>query len=467
MFAIGSLLVLRPCFSANLFGKLLGMHILQRKPLFSVLSGLVIFASCLLVPHRSEGQSLQKPPIDIATAKSHFAEAATLFEEDGGALWGTSLAGPIIFVDRDTHIAIANQADSQNTLLPVDGVFSGRLLSNVMIANTAIDWNETKWTMLVWPLPENADERRVLLAHEAWHRIQEALGFPMSGAANAHLNSLNGRYLLQLEWRALGVALQSKGDQRMEAISDALHFRFRRQQLVPGCETEEQGMELNEGLAEYTGVRLALAPAERISRTVVQLKNRPGDFKTFVRSFAYLSGPAYGLLLDELDPDWLKNVSAKSDLAKLLQEGAQIEVETDLETAVTERAPKFNGQALWTAEKKRDDERLAQISSLTNKYTAGPRLIIPLEKMNMFFDPTELIPLGNSGTFYPTLTITDRWGVLTATGGALISSDFREVSVSVPAEYANALKTTDWELELNKGWSIRAAAEHVFRIGID
>ncbi len=428
---------------------------------------LALIGNCLFQMPVAHGQSVPKQPIEIATARDYFSEAAAMFERDGGELWGESLAGPIMFVDRDSHIAIANQADLRNSLIPVEGVFTGRLPSTLMIANTAIDWNETKWTMVLWPLPEDADERRILLAHEAWHRVQDKFGFPSSGASNDHLNSFYGRYLLQLEWRALGAALRSEGAERIAAIADALHFRHYRHQLSPGCEAEERSMEMHEGLAEYTGVRLALDPAKRIARTISELQNRPAQLETFVRSFAYLSGPAYGLLLDELVPEWLGKAAADSDLAGLLQEAAEIDVEVDLKSVVTDRALKYDGEALWATEKTRDDERLAQIELLKKKYTEGPRLIIPIKSMNMSFNPNELVPLGESGTYYPTLTITDTWGVLKVTGGAVIASGFQEVIVSVPADYANSLKTPDWELELNEGWSIKAGGDGVFKAEMD
>lgn len=71
-------------------------------------------------------------------------------------------------------------------------------------------------------------------------------------------------------------------------------------------------MELHEGLAEYTGVRLPLDPENRIARTVSLLDRRSAERPTFVRSFAHLSGLAYGLLLDELDPDWLRRLTVNS-----------------------------------------------------------------------------------------------------------------------------------------------------------
>ncbi len=387
-----------------------------------------------------------------------------MFKKDHAQLWGNSLEGPIIFVDRQTRFAVANQADLAETLTPIDGVFVGQLPANVMVSNTAIDWNNSKWTMLLWPLPEESNERNLLLAHESWHRIQDQLGFPSSGATNDHLDSLAGRYLLQLEWRALSVALRSSLADRNKAISDAIHFRFRRHELIEGSSEQERAMELHEGLAEYTGVRLALDPAQRIARTASLLDRRPAELPTFVRSFAYLSGPAYGLLLDESNPVWIGKISVKSDLGKLLSEVAKVELERDLEMAVANRATKYNSEALWVAEKIRDEKRQTRLERLTMKFLTGPRLLIPLENPRMSFDPTELTPLGDAGTVYPTLNITSEWGVLNVTGGALLSKDFGQVIVGVPDNYASSLQTADWKLELNPGWSIQSSTKPTFTV---
>src|SRR5438046_7411128 len=95
------------------------------------------------------------------------------------------------------------------------------------------------------------------MAQELWHRVQNEIGFPSSGAANNHLDSRDGRVWLQLEWRALAAALTSRGKQRRRAITDALLFRAYRRTIFPQAASQEREMEMHEGLAEYTGVTLS------------------------------------------------------------------------------------------------------------------------------------------------------------------------------------------------------------------
>ena len=68
-------------------------------------------------------------------------------------------------------------------------------------------------------------------------------------------------------------------------------------------------MEVNEGVPEYTGVRLGLAtPKEQLDYALYDL-GAYSDAPTLVRSFAYAIGPAYGLLLDKTDPAWRRKLA--------------------------------------------------------------------------------------------------------------------------------------------------------------
>jgi len=144
----------------------------------------------------------QSPPVDAARARSYFQEAERICKQDGGKLWGVSLCGPMLFVDRATRRVVASQSDAEGHLTKDGDVFVGKLPEKVNIANTATDWAGVKWTMVIWPLPENTYDRADMMAHELWHRVQDDIGLPASGPPNNHLDSPEGRIWLQLEWRA-------------------------------------------------------------------------------------------------------------------------------------------------------------------------------------------------------------------------------------------------------------------------
>ena len=101
----------------------------------------------------------------------------------------------------------------------------------------------------------------------------------------------------QLEWRALAQALRATDDApRRCAAADALAFRAARRAAYPGSAAGEDALELHEGLAEYTGVVVG-RPGDRTGAALHDLGAHVED-PSFVRSFAYATGPAYELLLD-------------------------------------------------------------------------------------------------------------------------------------------------------------------------
>ena len=110
-----------------------------------------------------------------AAAMEAFAEYEEAAVADGGALWGRELLGPMLFADARTRAVVANQPDEQGKLVERNGVFVGTLPLEVGIANTALDWAGVRWTMVMWPLPQERYSRVTLLMHEAFHRVQPTL----------------------------------------------------------------------------------------------------------------------------------------------------------------------------------------------------------------------------------------------------------------------------------------------------
>ena len=389
-------------------------------------------------------------------AEEAMSEAQAACRADGGALWGVSLCGPLLLVDPATRDVYANQPDKENQLRREGDIFRGKLPNEINIANTAADWAGVKWTMIMLPLPEEKTRRIALVAHEMWHRIQNELGFPASGAANNHLETRDGRYWLQLEWRALAAALISRDDKRRSSIADAALFRARRHQLFAGAAEQEREMELHEGLAEYTGVKLSGASDVADYVVSANLKRAP-EAKTYVRSFAYATGPAYGVLLDD-SGEWRKTLGPKEDLAQLLFRRVGLKLPEQVAAAAEEGARHYGGAELAKAEELREQNTRELIASYRARLIDGPVLTIPLRQMNMQFNPGNLVALETVGTVYPDIRIVDVWGILTVThGGALMSADFARIAVPAPQTTGGSVIEGDgWKLELKAGWRIAA-----------
>ncbi|HYX40722.1 MAG TPA: hypothetical protein VE821_03440, partial [Pyrinomonadaceae bacterium] len=399
---------------------------------------------------------------DLALAQQYFQEAQAICTRDHGRLWGVSLCGPMLLVDPATRVVFANQADAKVLLTRRGAVFVGHWPEEENIANTAVSWAGAKWTMIRWPLPTDEMDRKRLMMHELFHRVQDEINLPAANPSNDHLDARDGRVWLQLEWRALRAALMSDGVRRQQAITDALTFRAYRRSLFPQASGTERGLEMNEGLAEYTGVRLgAQTEAQALDYARREIENahqRP----TFARSFAYISGPAYGLLLDATAADWRKGLNAQADLGALLAQAAKIKLPANLQTLAEQRADEYDGQALRAAEDERAAARQKQLAEYRAQLVKGPTLVLPLtERMRYSFDPNNVVPLDGAGTVYPTLRVTDEWGILEVSHGALMTRASRTVSkvyVAAPTDAeTRPLKGDGWTLQLNDGWRLTPA----------
>ncbi len=393
-------------------------------------------------------------PIDQGSATQFFSEARTLSSRDGRRLWGETLYGPMMFVDRATRNVVANEADAKGALQGSREVWGGRLPDAVLIANTAIEWSGVHWTMVGWPLPEDRHSREKLMMHECFHRVQKNLGLELQDRPCGHLDSKDGRVWLKLEWRALGEALLARGTARHRTVQDALLFRAYRRSLFPGAAETERDMELSEGLAEYTGIRLsARSEAQALTDALVGL-DLGARKPTFVRSFAYASGPAYGLLLDSSDPGWRRRVKEQPDLGDLLLKALAIRVAPGWKSQALHRATTYGLQGLVQDEARREGARKTLVMHFQSKLVDGPVLVIPRTKdFNYSFDPSHLLPLEGHGMAYPAIKVSGPWGLMEASGGALMTAE--DLRIPAPEDpQSRPLKGAGWSLELTAGWTL-------------
>ncbi|HKE01252.1 MAG TPA: hypothetical protein VKE69_09600 [Planctomycetota bacterium] len=398
--------------------------------------------------------------IDLAAARLRFEEARAISDKDGGALWGRPLYGPMLFVDPATRGCVANQADAEGKLSARESVFAGTLPADVSVANTATRWAGVHWTMVRWPLPEVNVERKRLLAHELFHRIQDGLGLPLASPENPHLDTKEGRISLRLEMRALAAALIATGADRRDAIADALLFRAHRRAQFPGAADDERGLEMNEGLAEYTGVRLCGAPSAEIAVLLVDALEEAAKKPSFVRSFAYASGPAYGILLDDTGAAWRKGLTPQSDLGEMLRNAVSLSAPTDAAKTAQARSALYGGRAIVAEETERDGVRAAREGPLRARLIDGPVLaLLPGSRFSYSFDPSEAVAIQGVGTVYPSMHVSDEWGVLEVSKGALLVQEKGGgiVRLQIPAppdRAARPLAGDGWRLDLADGWSL-------------
>jgi hypothetical protein len=420
---------------------------------FKKLVAAIRFASLMFICAIASAAPAAPSPIDITQAKAAFAEAEAVSNQEGGRLWGKKLYGRLFFVDPETRAVVANESDSDGVLHATDGVYVGTLPQEVIVSNAPIEWQGKRWTMLMWPtIPTDAIDRRITFAHELFHRVQPELGLMAPDSPNLQLDTAEGRLWLQLEWRALAAALIEHGPAQTQAIRDALAFRSHRHELFAGSTQTEASLEIAEGVPEYTGT-IAGAPDRDAARwrTIGKLTD-PDQSITFVRSFAYTSGPPYGLLLDQRYPRWRTKLSAQSDLSALLASTLPPHSAVSAEA----RASLYGAAAIRIAEAERAQKAEAAKARYRARLVEGPTLLLPGgHKFNFSFNPSTLVSLGDANTVYPTFHATAEWGTLDVTDGVLVPTDFSRATVAAPKDVQGPhLEGPGWTLDLTPGWHV-------------
>ncbi len=357
---------------------------------------------------------------------------------------------------------VAERGDTAGVLRRAGAVWIGTMPADRNIANTAQDWGGVRWITLLWAPPAGNDpearaRRAELFAHEMWHGIQAELGLPSDDPPNAHLDERDGRVWLRLEARALGHALERRGEARREALHDALRFRAARQARFEGSAASEGALERHEGMASYTGLRLSGRDSDSALRRARELLAVLDPTPHLARSFAYGTGPAIGVLLDDAMPGWRRRVIEGAAPADLLRDATGAP-EPDGDPVV--RGAPYGYAAVARAEDARERERVARRAALTARLVEGPVLRLPFEQMQMQIDPQNVEPVGTAGTVYRTIRIADKWGVLEARDGdVLLAPDFSHAAVARPKDAAagegRVVRGDGWTLTLADGYRLR------------
>jgi hypothetical protein len=384
--------------------------------------------------------------VDQQRAHEFFKEAQALCERDGGRLWGVSLCAPMVIADRRTQTVATSQPAPEGARPQMLGV-----------VNAPVSWGGTTWGAYIWSdvAAKAPRDRKELFLHELFHGVQPKLGLMAPARTTEHLDAATGRYWLRLEWRALARGLRESGEPRILAVRDALAFRQARRMLYPASVEDERAQEITEGLAAYTGTVLAASsPAEAILGAVDLLTGAEAAAleASFVRTFAYVSGPAYGLLLDASSPGWTRRVRSTDDLATLVMRALAVQPATDAEASAT----RYGGAEIRAAEQQREEGRLQRLAELRLRFVEGPVMLIPGGGSGMS-DSRGAVVIPSVGTVYfGPYRASGTWGTLEAEKGVLVASDGRSRRLPAPARPDDAAIAGDgWTFKVAPGWVIR------------
>lgn len=393
--------------------------------------------------------------IDLKQANIAFAELKETLKNENGKLWNLKLDGPILLINRDTRIIISNEPDDKGELIKQGDYYVGIFPENMNIANTAVDWNGKRWTMVAFPLPETKEERLNLLIHESFHRIQPLIGFDsLNEIQSAHLDTKEGRIYMKLELEALKKALSSEKSD--EHLKNALLFRQYRQQLFPEAKQAENSLEINEGIAEFTGSILSGRSDTELRKHFASSIDKFYGNPTFVRSFAYYTIPVYGYFMQKSDDKWNLKINKKINMTDFIFDFYNVKRAILDNEEIMQMGKLYDIDSVIESEKIRESNRLKQIDKYKVKFLGDSIISIGLENMHIGFNPSNLVPLDSFGTVYPNLRITDNWGILEVDScGALVSRKWNNVTIGYPEVITDTLISgKGWKLKLNDSWKL-------------
>jgi hypothetical protein len=384
--------------------------------------------------------------VDQQRAQEYFKEARRLCERDAGRLWGVSLCGPMVIGDMRTQTFATSQPPPDAPRPQVVGLVNG-----------PVQWGGVTWAAYAWDdlVNKTAQSRNEVLLHELFHGVQSRLGLVVPDPKNEHLDAVDGRYWLRLEMRALARALGESGERRNAAVRDALSFRQARRSIYPAAEKNEQALELNEGTASYAGTVLAASSRADATASALEILAGFENGESFIRTFAYASGPAYGLLLDEASPGWQRALRSSDDLGILLMNALAVRPANDAASA----AATYGGVELRAAEQQRERLRQDRINELRRRFVDGPVLVVP-GGGGGYTDSRGATVIPGSGTVYfNSYRVSGAWGTLEAEKGVLLASDGRTRRVPAPVRRDDVTFSGDgWTFRAASGWTVREGA---------
>ena len=370
------------------------------------------------------------------------------------SLWEKDLYWGILLINPQTRQLFANEPDTVGSLKLDGSIYTGILPENVNFANTAIEWNGKSWAIIILPLPENKHKRVDLLAHELFHKAQPSLGFTSNNLDNNHLDLKDGRIYLRLELEALKKAIQSSEKEKQQHLTNALIFRKYRNMLYPETDVIENQLELNEGIAEFTGLIISGRNEKQSKEHIVNGINSFYKYPTFLRSFAYHTTPVYGYLLYCKNKNWNKSITTTTNLTDFFIKAFNIIIPPDLTDTVEIISENYNGKTIIQEETVREENNRKKIAELKHKFIELPHFELVFEKMNISFNPTNIMVLEDKGTVYPNMRITDQWGILTVENGALMSPNWDKITIT------NPIKTEDKKI-IGEGWILELTDSYI------
>jgi len=386
-----------------------------------------------------------------------FAELYELCTIDDSQMWGINLDLPCMVIDKETRMIIANKPDKEGLLVREGKIYSGIYSENKALGSSFTVYGGTVYAYVTHPFLFPESYLKVQLMHEIFHIIQDSLKLnpPQLFFKNAHLDDINARIYMKLEWLALEKALTANSaEEKKEHIAYALKFRSKRRSMFENESKEENYFELSEGMAEYTGHLITSKTFDDYINSIHYTAKTIIPLDYYATTFAYYSGCLYGGLLYTYDKYWNKTLNLSDDLGEiLLHKSGIFELDTLIYNDFIDI--NYNIADIKREEIEKRDKKEKLILDYKHKFLVDTVLILKLEKWEMQMFPTGIMPLDSLGMVHQKINLFDNWGKLTVSdGGCLLNGN----EASVPAKNIKSerkrIYTENWELIIDDNWTI-------------
>jgi hypothetical protein len=410
-------------------------------------------------------ENVQETYFTAEKATACFKDIEETCNRDGGKLWGKNLYGPLMFVDRNSRLIIANQPDKEGLLKLKDGIYTSLFPREDIITTTTISFGGT--LLGITPLPIEEDYYRIKTRgiHALFHSFQKTEGINPENFNILIMDEEEARLWMKLEWKALKKAIDSEGEEQTLAIRDALIFRGSNRESYPKYADLGTRFETYEGLATFTYTLLASGSPEEYKKRLFEYLDRIYSYQSYARSYGSVHGALYATLLHAKGFDFKTITSDTVDLGKLVRELYNIELPVKCRDIAGSIALNYNIEDIRREEEQRLQDIRERLNSQVSVFTEKPVVLLELESPYFDFEPEDVRSLDTLGTLYHALRVSDNWGKLTVDkGDCLVSNNYKYLRIT-----ARGLKTDKnhingegWQIIMNDGWEIKESGQNYF-----
>lgn len=393
------------------------------------------------------GFSQSETVIEVANYIMEYDKLAQLEEN---IIWNISLNAPILVTIPEENIVVANQKVAG--FKKYKDVYYGQNKDIVTGGQGGKRWNNKNWAFFTYPFPTKYNSRVSLFFHECFHWAQDSLKLKGMWTNCSHFNESSARILLKLEIKALQISLKKEGS--IADIKNALCFRKERYLLYETAKKDETSIEILEGLAEYTGRRLA----GYLTGDIVKYIDEKGEYNG--QTFAYLTGLLYGYSMDYAGVDWRKQITISDNFLDFTANIFNITLPDSIYIFNKINRHLYGYNEILQNERGKAVKIEALIETYLNDFWQNP--VLEIEKRsctNVVFNSNSIVPLKN-GKVYNRVKITGDWGEIIIDGYVYIGD---KILVTEPKQISGSIiKGRGWNLQLKENWLVQKESENRF-----